>query len=180
MKLLSWDTFWLSNTPFEPSKYPGAGSFRACTRALFSSPQGGKFTVLNTHLDDQSDTQRKLAGSLMLHRAKYESISTKRPVFLMGDLNSESTGGNAGAYKILTGAEKPLAINQTFVDKYQWIKKDQPKADAFGLRDFAGLAPPERRSGDFATYTGFRGVADTSAYVRIDYVFGGSVDNAEW
>ena len=52
-KLLTVDTFWLSyvstatvesyrdlsrrNDPFEPSKYPGAGSLRICTATRFSS-----------------------------------------------------------------------------------------------------------------------------------------------
>lgn len=116
----------------------------------------------------------------MLHRAKYESISTKRPVFLTGDFNSISEGATAGAYKITTGVETPLAINETFVKRYSWGAKDEPKAEAFKLRDLAGLATPEMQSGNFATFTGFRSVADLSAFSRIDYLFGGAVDNEEW
>ncbi|QRV85023.1 hypothetical protein RhiJN_13039 [Ceratobasidium sp. AG-Ba] len=49
----TWDTFWLSDTPFDVSKYPGAGSYRICTVAHFDI-SGKNFTLLNTHFDDQS------------------------------------------------------------------------------------------------------------------------------
>ena len=76
------------NEPFEPSKYPGAGSFRICTAARFSSiASGNVFTVLNTHLDDQSDEQRRLAASMLLTRARYEAANTTGPVFVIGDFN---------------------------------------------------------------------------------------------
>lgn len=175
MRLVSWDTFWLSNTPFEPSKYPGAGSFRACTRARFRS-EAGVFTLLNAHLDDQSDVQRKLAASLMLHRAKFEAIKTGRPVFLVGDFNSPTEGVDGGAYQIASGALAPLPINATFAEKYKWSEREE---NEFKLKDFAGAAPPRSRSGNYATYTGFAGVGDTNRYVRIDYMFGGSVNN-DW
>jgi hypothetical protein len=75
-----------SNTPFDVSKYPGAGSYRICTVARLSIG-GSSFTLLNTHFDDQSDAQRRLAASLILHRAKYEAAVTQAPVFVNGDFN---------------------------------------------------------------------------------------------
>ena len=47
---------------------------------------GRKFAILNTHLDDQSDEQRRLAASMLLVRAKYEAINTGT-VFVIGDFN---------------------------------------------------------------------------------------------
>jgi endonuclease/exonuclease/phosphatase family metal-dependent hydrolase len=94
LTLLSNDSFWLSDTPFEPSKYPGAGSFRICTAARFTLHENGKdtnFSILNTHLDDQSDDQRKLAASLLLHRARYEAVTTGGPVLVQGDFNRYPT-----------------------------------------------------------------------------------------
>jgi endonuclease/exonuclease/phosphatase family metal-dependent hydrolase len=73
-----------SNTPFVPSKFPGAGSFRVCTVAhLQPRNDGTKFTVLNTHMDERSEPQRKLAASLILARARYEAVTTDAPVFVM-------------------------------------------------------------------------------------------------
>ena len=49
LRLLDWDYFWLSSTPFEVgSKYPGAGSVRICTVAHFQLASG-ELTVLVTH-----------------------------------------------------------------------------------------------------------------------------------
>ncbi|GMF00668.1 unnamed protein product [[Candida] boidinii] len=92
-KLLHNSTFWLSTTPFIPSKFHDAGSIRSTTVATFKDLESGKnFTVLNTHLDDQSDDQRKLGAALLKYRASYElqqpGISA---VLLLGDFNSQSS-----------------------------------------------------------------------------------------
>lgn len=50
--LETWDTFWLSESPLEPSKYPGAGSYRSATRALFRTPQGRVCIHLPSGLSD--------------------------------------------------------------------------------------------------------------------------------
>lgn len=146
--------------------------------ARFRSESGGVFTLMNTHLDDRSDTQRRLGASLILHRAKYEAIKTGRPVFITGDFNSESSGTNDGAYKIATGAQTPLPLNATFTEKYHWSTKDEEKIGNFTLDDVLLATPPQRRSGNYATFTGFRPVSDTTAFSRIDFVFGGS--NGGW
>ncbi|KAK0452086.1 Endonuclease/exonuclease/phosphatase [Desarmillaria tabescens] len=176
VKLLSNDTFWLSLTPFEPSKYPGAGSFRLCTVANFSLTTGAKtkFTVLNTHLDDQSDMQRQVGASLILTRARYEAVRSRGPVFVTGDFNSPSTGNSSGAYNIITGAIPPVAINATFAAKYN-VGNQLPD---FKMLDLRGQAPRQSVSNNFATYTGFNGPADTSVWQRIDFIFGGS--NLGW
>lgn len=87
------------NDPFEPSVYPGAGSSRICTAARFSSIASGKvFTVLNTHLDDQSDEQRRLAASMLWARARYEAVNKTGPVFVIGDFNRCVLGGLLTTY----------------------------------------------------------------------------------
>lgn len=82
------------NTPFVPSKFPGAGSVRICTasRLSYTPPPSATsppitFTLLNTHLDDQSDSQRKLGASLILTRAKFEALRTGGVVLITGDFN---------------------------------------------------------------------------------------------
>ncbi|OBZ76931.1 hypothetical protein A0H81_03050 [Grifola frondosa] len=160
--LISNDTFWLSNTPFVPSGFPGAGSFRICTAARFelkTSPSGQpvRFSHLETHLDDQSDAQRRLGASMLLYRARYEAFTTKSPVILTGDFNSESTGNTSGAYQIVTGVIPPVAINETFAQKYAVPNGALP---GFVLQDLKGrrraspsLATTRRTPGSTARAT---------------------------
>ncbi len=181
-------------TPFEPSRYPGAGSYRLCTVAQFlMADKKRKFTVFNTHLDDQSEEQRQVGVSLILHRARYEAIMTGWPVFLLGDLNrrvhvlsifimnpshplcSPAEGEDTGAYRIVTGAEDPLPINETFTTKYS-IAGDQMKG--FKMLDLRGQTPPEKVSSNFATFTGFTKPGDAAEWKRIDFIFGG--DTRGW
>ncbi|TFK41435.1 Endonuclease/exonuclease/phosphatase [Crucibulum laeve] len=177
LRLLSNDSFWLSNTPFEPSKFPGAGSFRICTAAHFElvGDPSRKFTLLNTHLDDQSDAQRRLAASLLLTRSRFEAVNTNAPVIITGDFNSPSTGTDSGAYEIITGATPPVAINATFAAKFA-VKGDQ--LPDFKLLDLRAEAPRRSVSSTFATFTGFTAPNDASDWTRIDFIFGGS--NGGW
>ncbi|KAF4603101.1 hypothetical protein EYR38_003506 [Pleurotus pulmonarius] len=176
--LLSNDSFWTSNTPFEPSRFPGAGSFRICTAAHFTlaSEDGPRnFTFLNTHMDDQSDAQRRLAASLLLTRARFEAVTTGGPVLISGDFNSPSTGGDSGAYSIITGAAPPVAINATFAQRFS-VPDDQ--LPDFKMIDLRGQAPRRAVSTNFATFTGFTAPNDASDWTRIDFIFGGS--NLGW
>ncbi|KAF8880076.1 Endonuclease/exonuclease/phosphatase [Infundibulicybe gibba] len=176
LTLISNDSFWLSNTPFEPSKFPGAGSVRICTAAHFEVTATQKrFTLLNTHLDDQSDAQRRLGASLLLQRAHFEAATTNAPVIMTGDFNSESIGVDAGAYNISTGALPPVPINATFAARFPVTSTQLP---GFKMLDLRGKTPRQSVAGDFATFTGFKLPNDTSSWTRIDFVFGGS--NLGW
>lgn len=85
-----WDYLY-SHSPFESgSRFPHAGSVRICTCARFKlldEDRGTEFVILNTHLDNSSDHQRRLGASLLLYRAKYEALRPECPVFVMGDFN---------------------------------------------------------------------------------------------
>ncbi|KAF8325426.1 Endonuclease/exonuclease/phosphatase [Cantharellus anzutake] len=170
--LIDSDTFWLTDTPFKPSKYRGAGSYRVCTVAhLEILATGQRFTLLNTHLDDQSDAQRRLGASLILHRAHYEAVKTKRPVLVTGDFNSSPNGSDSGAYQITTGGINPAAIPSSFTQKYPILSDHGPK---FTEQDLKAHVPRQHISGDFATFTGFTQPNNTWAYNRIDFIFGSS------
>ena len=163
------------NTPFEPSKYPGADTIRICTATnliLKSGPgRRVRFTYFNTHLDDLSDGQRRLAASLMLVRARYEAYKTRGPVIVTGDFNSQGTGSDSGAYQIITGQIPPVAVNATFAAKYA-VPNDT--LTDFKMLDLQGETPRKNVAGDFATWTGFVQPGDSSQYERIDFVFGDS------
>jgi len=169
-KVLSSETFWLSDTPFRPSKFPGAGSYRICTAVQFQAIHSDvTFLHLNTHLDDQSDRQRKLAASLLLHRANHAS---NIPVLITGDFNSPQRGSNSGAYKIMTGGLPPVNISSDFAIKYPI------RSSTFATIDLKGATPRQQVSGHYATYTGFSAPANVASYTRIDFILGGS--NGGW
>ncbi|KLO18062.1 DNase I-like protein [Schizopora paradoxa] len=176
--LLSTDTFWLSHTPFKPSKFPGAGSTRICTVARFSkaSEGGDPITIMNTHLDDSSDAQRKLGSSLILARAKYEAASSDGLVFLSGDFNSSSSGKDDSAYKIMTGDLAPVSISEEFLERFKVPLDTLPD---FRMIDARTKTSPLNISGNFATYTGFKSPENSSwNTARIDFIFGGN--NVGW
>lgn len=152
LELLECDTFWLSPTPFKPSKFPGVGCVRTATRALFRplTPRGRNFTVICTHWDHQSDPQRQLAASLILYRAAYEVCHHRGPVFVLGDFNSPSTGPDCGGYSIMTGLRGPVQIPADFHKKYATAEE---KSQLFV--DVANATEPVNRSGHHATFTGF-------------------------
>ena len=57
-------------------------------------------------------------------------------------------------------------------------EQTQGKLDGFVLTDLKAKVPRFAVSGEYATYTGFSKPGDTSAFTRIDFVFGGS--NGKW
>ncbi|KAK9459451.1 Endonuclease/exonuclease/phosphatase [Lipomyces oligophaga] len=173
VSLVDWSTFWLSETPFEPSKYPGAGSYRSATVGHFKSKAGNKFTGICTHWDDQSDTQRQVAASLLRYRGAYETAKTKKPVILFGDFNSQSTGSDSGGYEIITGESDILSINETFAETY-----NSSLADTFVFKDLLKETAPQFRSGHHATFNGFKAIGATSDFTRIDFQMAGS--NSTW
>lgn len=130
---------------------------------------------MNTHLDDQSDAQRRLSASLLLVRARYEAYTTGGPVFITGDFNSAATGYDSGAYQIITGNAPPVVVNSTFSEKYAVPDDFSP---TFIMSDLKVDTPKMRVSGDFATFTGFNRPNDFRVFTRIDFVFGGS--NGGW
>ncbi len=88
-ELLEEDTFWLSETPREPSKGWDAAYPRVCTLALFQKKDSGeKFYVFNTHFDHVGEKAR--AQSVKLIMKEINRINDENlPVVLMGDLNLE-------------------------------------------------------------------------------------------
>ncbi|CAK5275073.1 unnamed protein product [Mycena citricolor] len=192
LEYLGHDSFWTSLTPFTPSRYPGAGSIRVCTVLQLRRRHGGqKFTVLNTHMDERSEEQRRLAASMILARARFEAHTSGFPVIVMGDFNrfaspgalylrrltfcrSPPTGSDSGAYEISTGMRLPVDVPTDFAERYS-VPDD---AAPFVLRDLRGCTPRRHVSANHATFTGFSAPNDARAWSRIDFIFGGS--NGGW
>lgn len=177
MSVESWYTVWLSNTYDVPSKYPGAGSYRTATIAHLKTNDGKKFTLINAHLDDKSDDQRRLGASMLRHLGAYEYVNSDGPVFLVGDFNSHADGNSDGAYLISTGALDQVSMNSTFTSNF-----DSPIASTYTWSDLVGEVPEISRSGHWGTWAGFKAWGDWSSLGgRIDFQFGGKPnhDNVE-
>jgi endonuclease/exonuclease/phosphatase family metal-dependent hydrolase len=120
-KLESWKTVWLSETPDVPGKGWDAASVRIVTVGSFVHRQSKARVVgLCTHFDDQGVVSRRESAKLILKvvedvtspntnttngNATGAAAGERIPVFLGGDLNSETSGD---AYQILNGKESSL------------------------------------------------------------------------
>lgn len=89
VEMLESATFWLSETPGQPSKGWDAEYPRVCTYVKLKDLNSGReFWVFNTHFDHMGDKARQESAILILQKIK--EINTKElPVILMGDLNLE-------------------------------------------------------------------------------------------
>lgn len=88
-RVLKTETFWLSETPTQPSIGWDAAYGRICTYALFQEQHSQKkFWVFNTHFDHMGEKARENSVALILK--KIEQLNEENyPVILMGDLNLE-------------------------------------------------------------------------------------------
>ena len=87
IKLLKWGTFWLSETPSEPSKGWDAACFRTATWTLMKDKKtGNKFFFVNTHLDHVGKEARKNGLALIVDKIA-ELNPEGFPMVLTGDFN---------------------------------------------------------------------------------------------
>ena len=87
IKLLDWGTYWLSETPGEPSISWEADFKRTMTWAKMQMKYSGKkFFYVNTHLDNHSGTAREEGLKLILDKIA-EKNTDNLPVVLTGDFN---------------------------------------------------------------------------------------------
>jgi endonuclease/exonuclease/phosphatase family metal-dependent hydrolase len=83
---LDGGTFWLSETPNEPSKGWDSAYTRSSTWGLLKhKPTGKTFFYINTHLDNEGNTARIEGMKLIAKR--FEPYKDKCPIFLTGDMN---------------------------------------------------------------------------------------------
>lgn len=89
VSLLKWGTFWLSETPDEPSFGWDAACRRTATWVLMKSKASGqKFYFVDTHLDHKGAEARREGLALILDRLSAINRDNL-PVVLVGDFNVE-------------------------------------------------------------------------------------------
>ena len=86
-KVLTFGTFWLSETPDTISVGWDAALERICSYAHLEAYEGGeRFWVFNTHFDHRGEKAREKAANLLIETiAKLNTFQD--PVLLMGDFN---------------------------------------------------------------------------------------------
>lgn len=137
-------TFWLSDTPKNPSASWGNHYLRICTWASLLEKQSKiTFYFFNTHLDHQIQLSREKSAELIA--ARIGELKQNDPVILSGDFNA---GEQNPAISYLKGAGDSLkTLPLHFVDT------------------FRVLHPKENKVG---TFNGFKGSTDGD---KIDYIF---------
>lgn len=112
--LIEHGTFWLSETPDEPSKGWDAAFNRIVTWGKFQSKETGKkFFVFNTHFDHIGVEARKNSAKLI--RTKIEEMTSKShlPVILTGDFN-------------LTPDTEPISLLKDYLSDSREVSKEPP------------------------------------------------------
>ena len=88
LEVVRHHTFWLSDTPEQPSVGWDAAMERICTRALLKNKKSDKpFWIFNTHFDHVGEKARLQSARLILDKIR-ELNTGGVPVVLMGDLNA--------------------------------------------------------------------------------------------
>ena len=91
VELLAGGTFWLSETPEEPSMGWDAACKRSCTWTKLRMKDTGKeFAYINTHLDHVGKVAQR-EGLALICRRFAEIVPVGMPAFLTADFNAVTT-----------------------------------------------------------------------------------------
>lgn len=111
VKMLRWGTFWLSETPEQPSMGWDAACFRTATWALMKDRKTGKkFYFVNTHLDHKGAQAQKNGLQLIVDRIS-DINPEGYPMVLTGDFNIKP--GNAALKEL----EKRMSSARDIAEK---------------------------------------------------------------
>jgi endonuclease/exonuclease/phosphatase family metal-dependent hydrolase len=101
-ELLDWGTFWLSETPDEPSLGWDAGIKRIATwTKLLHKGSRDTLYFFNTHFDHRGEEARLQSARLI--RQKIDEISGSAPVIVTGDFN---TPPDSAPYRALVAEDR--------------------------------------------------------------------------
>lgn len=142
LKLCRWGTYWLSDTPDEPSLGWDARCKRTATWALFKDKRSGRsFYMVNTHLDHIGVEARAKGLALIMDR-----IGTMNkegfPLVVTGDFNmNKSHPSMSGIASCMKNARESAIVTDDMVSFNGWGKFPDGKDGSKAI--------------DFIWYTGF-------------------------
>ena len=126
VSVVKWGTFWLSETPEEPSKGWDAACIRSSTWAVMKSKaSGNKFLFINTHFDHMGENARRESAALMISKIS-ELNPDGLPVVLVGDFNVEYTHpALSPVTDSMKNARKIAAITDSSATYHGWGKASE-------------------------------------------------------
>ena len=149
IELLEWGTYWLSETPDEPSKGWDAGYKRTMTWAKMQMIYSGKkFFYVNTHLDSDGPLARKNGLKLILDKIA-EKNTDNLPVVLTGDFNI-----------IPTDSVLEVLVDAEMLDARTTAEETDE------LATFNGFGAEEERVIDYIYYRGFSSCPEYETIVK--------------
>ena len=135
--LVNHGTFWLSETPLQPSRGWDAACNRIATWAILQDKETMKNIVfVNTHLDHVGKKAR--ANSASLIKERLGRMLNELPLVVTGDFNVDDT--DPVYNKVLTGI---FSLNDT------WKKATTSKGPAYTFHDFGKISPQQAKKIDF-------------------------------
>ena len=136
-KLIDSGTFWLSETPDEPSFGPGAACRRICTWAKLQNRFTGEVYVhVNTHFDHVSEEAR-VAGAEIVASFIEERFSCV-PVVFTADMN---TFEGREAYEVMTRGLTDARLAAKHAVSYGTFHSSSPETHADYTIDFILCSP---------------------------------------
>ena len=149
IKLLEWGTYWLSETPDEPSISWEADYKRTMTWAKMQMKcSGRKFFYVNTHLDNHSGTAREEGLKLIVKKIAEMNIDNL-PVVLTGDFNVTPDNSVLG-----------VLIDAEMLDARTTAEETDE------LATFNGFGDEEERVIDYIYYRGFSSCPEYETIVK--------------
>ena len=131
--LIDHGTFWLSETPNEPSKGWDAALNRIVTWGKFKSKVTGKpFYVFNTHFDHIGVEARKNSAELISKKIEELINDQNYPVILTGDFN-------------LTPEQEPVLLIKKFLKDSREISEQSPYGPVGTFNSFDWNAAMDER-----------------------------------
>lgn len=150
-KLISGNTFWLSETPNTVSVGWDASMERICTYALFEDKKSKrKFYVFNTHFDHIGVIARKKSAQLIIDYVN--SLNENNfPVFITGDFNLNDD------------SDPIILIQKTFYDSNINLNKEDKLYNTFtGFKN--DVINPRRI--DYIFYSNIEKVSSTHVHLK--------------
>lgn len=137
VELLDWGTYWLSETPDEPSYGWDAVCRRTATWTLLKvKATGQKFYFVNTHLDHKGAEAQKKGLALIVERIGAMNPK-KLPMILTGDFNvSPDSPSLVDLDKIMKSARK-YALDSDTTPSYNGWEKPKTVIDYVYYSGFA-------------------------------------------
>jgi len=123
IKLLKWGTYWLSDTPDEPSLGWDGACKRTATWALMKDKRSGKkFFYVNTHLDHVGTEAREKGLNLIMDNI--QKMNPKGlPLVVTGDFNMTIDNPNMNEIKVrMKNAREVAAKTDNHITYNGWGK----------------------------------------------------------